>query len=181
MINSISTWAQGIIIAVILGTILQIIIPNNKNKKYIKVVIGIFVLFCIINPVIGNSFDLEDFDIEKYITLNEKSNNNSIFYEKNVRNMFEEKIKKTIQKQLNDDGYESANIEIITDDDYVIKSIKISGIKESKKKSNISINKIDIGKNNDSKKEINIIDILKIKKKIAELYDIEENKIEVSE
>ena len=36
-----------IIIAVIIGTIIEMLLPKNKNSKYIKVVIGMFVLFTI--------------------------------------------------------------------------------------------------------------------------------------
>ena len=33
MINFLSTWAEQIIIAVIIATIIELILPNNKNKK----------------------------------------------------------------------------------------------------------------------------------------------------
>ena len=45
MINFLSTWAEQIIIAVIIATIIELILPNNKNKKYIQMVIGIYILF----------------------------------------------------------------------------------------------------------------------------------------
>ena len=58
MLSFISSWAQQIIFAVIIGTILQMLLPEGKNKKYIKIVIGIYVLFAVISPVIGKSIDL---------------------------------------------------------------------------------------------------------------------------
>lgn len=35
MIGKINLWAQGIIIATIIGTVLQMVLPDNKNKKNI--------------------------------------------------------------------------------------------------------------------------------------------------
>ena len=37
MIEWITNWAQGIIIAVIIATIIEMILPNGSCKKYIKV------------------------------------------------------------------------------------------------------------------------------------------------
>ena len=42
-----SHWANGVIVAVILATIFEMILPEGNNKKYIKTVIGVFVLFTI--------------------------------------------------------------------------------------------------------------------------------------
>ena len=48
MINAMSTWAKSIILAVIVSTIIQMILPEGNNKKYIKTVIGLYILFTII-------------------------------------------------------------------------------------------------------------------------------------
>ena len=53
MINWISNWAQGIIVAVIIGTIIEMVLPEGNCKKYVKVVIGIYILFSIISPDIN--------------------------------------------------------------------------------------------------------------------------------
>ena len=52
MISWLSKWAQGIIVAVIIATLIELILPNGSSKKYVKVVIGIYILFTIISPVI---------------------------------------------------------------------------------------------------------------------------------
>ena len=48
-----STWAKSIILAVIVSTIIQMILPEGNNKKYIKTVIGLYILFTIISPIIS--------------------------------------------------------------------------------------------------------------------------------
>ena len=52
MVSFINSWAQGIILAIIIATIIEIVLPDGKNKKYIKTIIGIYVLFSIIYPII---------------------------------------------------------------------------------------------------------------------------------
>lgn len=144
MIGKINLWAQGIIIAVILSTVLQMIIPENKNKKYIKIVMGIYVLFCMINPVVGNSFNIREYNFENYILLNETSNNNLQTYDENVKQLFIDKVKMTIKNQLNSYGYDSSDIQIDTDENYNIKSIHVSNITEYRNESFL-VNKIEIG------------------------------------
>ena len=74
----ISGWIQGIIIAVIISTIIEMILPEGTSKKYIKVVIGVYILFSMVSPVItkitGNNFKVSEmFELDKYI---EKSKDN---------------------------------------------------------------------------------------------------------
>lgn len=39
MINFISNWAEQVIVAVIIGTILEMILPKGNTQKYIKTII----------------------------------------------------------------------------------------------------------------------------------------------
>ena len=52
MIQFLSSWAEQIVLAVIIATIIELILPQNRNKKYIQMVIGIYILFNIISPII---------------------------------------------------------------------------------------------------------------------------------
>ncbi len=52
MISNISSWAEQIVIAVIIAIILEMVLPKGNSKKYIKTVIGIYILYIIILPVI---------------------------------------------------------------------------------------------------------------------------------
>ena len=51
MMSFFSSWAEQIIIAVVIGSIIEMVLPDNNNKKYVKMVIGIYVLFSIISPL----------------------------------------------------------------------------------------------------------------------------------
>ena len=52
MIGWLSNWAETIIIAVVIATIIEMLIPEGSSKKYVKVVIGVYILFTIISPII---------------------------------------------------------------------------------------------------------------------------------
>ena len=66
-----NTWIQGIIISVIIATIIEMILPSGNSKKYIKVVLGVYVVFNIVAPVVNklsnNNFKLSSIiNIDKY-------------------------------------------------------------------------------------------------------------------
>ena len=69
MIKFLSSWVEGIAIAVIVASIFEMILPNGNIKKYVKIVLGIFIIFNIISPFVSgnvfNSFDLEK-ELENY-------------------------------------------------------------------------------------------------------------------
>ncbi len=52
MLKFLGSWAQAIVIAVVISTIIELILPDaSSSKKYVKSVIGIFILFTILYPV----------------------------------------------------------------------------------------------------------------------------------
>ncbi len=133
MIGNISSWAQGIIIAIIVGSIIKMILPENKNKKYINVVIGVYILFSILSPVVGKNMNISDYNLEEYLNVEngdlQESNN---IYDDNIKNIFKNKVTTNIESQLKLKGYKANNIEIEIDDNCNILKIKISEIYENK-------------------------------------------------
>ena len=68
MIEILSSWAKGLGLAIVVVSILEMLLPNNKTKKYIRMVMGIYIIFNIISPLIQNkdAFDITSIDIENY-------------------------------------------------------------------------------------------------------------------
>ena len=127
-------WAQGIIVAVIVSTIIEMLLPNNSNGKYVKVVIGMFVLFTIISPVInrfkGNNKTDVDADnlIKDYQkqTLETSSRNTSLNNEDAIKRMYEENLKIDIKSKVNQKGYTIGEIklEILDNGEYTLNKIE---------------------------------------------------------
>ena len=130
----VSGWIQGIIIAVIISTIIEMILPEGNSKKYIKVVIGVYILFSIVSPVIskvtGSSFNLTDIiDLDEYI---EASKSNSSMQnqlenqnEEQIKGIYLSSIKNDIKEKIESKGYIVNSVEIETEDDeqYTLKKI----------------------------------------------------------
>lgn len=160
MISFFSSWAEQIVLAVIVATIIEMILPDNKNKKYIKMVLGIYVLFNIISPIVTNKevFSIENIDIEKY-TQNTSSNVDQSSMDKRLKQIYEEELEKQIENIFKESGY-TVNCSIDAELD--------------SKKKNAGIHKITVkikSKENESK------NIEEIKNKICDQYEIEANKI----
>ena len=104
MISFLSSWAEQVILAVIIATILELILPNSKNKKYVQMVIGVYVLFNIISPIIKNKEKLvfSEIDLDKYITTSTKVEQSSMDarLEKIYLDELENNIKSIISYQL---------------------------------------------------------------------------------
>lgn len=113
MINKISSWASGIVISVIIVTILEMILPEGKNKKYIKTVLSIYILFTIISPIIKN-VNSENINIENIIKFDDyfQAKSTTIDTSSNISNLYEESLKLDIKNKLQQKGYYTTNIKL---------------------------------------------------------------------
>lgn len=132
MINFISSWTQGIIVSVIIATIIEMILPNNGNGKYVKSVIGVFVLFSIISPIIGKFREnKETTNLDSYmkdissdtIQVSNKPINN----EDAIRRMYEENLKIDIKSKITQKGYCVGEIylDIANNNEYTLNKITV--------------------------------------------------------
>ena len=136
-----SGWIQGIIIAVIISTIIEMILPEGTSKKYIKVVIGVYILFSIVSPVIskvtGNEFRVSDIlDLEKYMEKSKESSNmqNQITSQNQgqIKEIYLSSIKSDIKQKIENKGYQvqSLELEIENDEQYTLKQLRLQVSKE---------------------------------------------------
>ena len=190
MVNWLNTWAQRIIIVVIICTIIEMILPEGKNKKYIKIVMGIYVVFTIISPIIAKINNKEKIDLEKYLDVNVSNEtietSATVDTNKYIEEVYKEKLKEDVKEKLLSINYETKNVnlEIETKNDNTYGSIlslevTVNKEKEEKSENTIRINKVTIGENNKDKADLTKEEIDKIKKCLAENYKIDEEKISV--
>lgn len=199
----ISSWAQGIIVSVIIATIIEMLLPNNGNGKYVKVVVGIFVLFSIISPVINKlkGSNSNEIDLNSYIETSANgtlpTSNISFNNEETIRKMYEENLKIDIKSKVNQKGYTTGEIglEILNNEEYTLNKInlKITAKNENANSNNNSANTTTIvenienikvslgGSSKDSKKEeqsvISESEKRKLKEYLSGVYEVNENNI----
>jgi stage III sporulation protein AF len=53
MIASITEWVKGIILVVLFASFLELLLPSNSMQKFIRVILGLFIMLAILQPVIG--------------------------------------------------------------------------------------------------------------------------------
>jgi stage III sporulation protein AF len=196
MIEFLSSWAQGIIVAVIIATLIEMILPNSSSKKYVKVVIGMYILFTIVSPIIkkvgGKDIDLNTIDIEKYEQQIAKSDNTiSRKFEDNntrsIKDIYVSNLKADISAKLKEKGYEidTSDIQIKDDENYTIEKITLKLIKMEQKQgknNEIVINTVEIGNTISQKdsKTLSDDDKQEVKDYISETYDIDKKNINIS-
>lgn len=196
MIEFLSSWAQGIIVAVIIATLIEMILPNSSSKKYVKVVIGMYILFTIVSPIIkklgGKDINLNTINIEKYEQQISKSDNTiSRKFEDNntrsIKDIYVSNLKADISAKLKEKGYEidTSDIQIKDDENYTIEKItlKLIKMKQKQEKNNeIVINTAEIGNAISQKdsKTLSNDDKQEVKDYISETYDIDKKNINIS-
>lgn len=196
MIEFLSSWAQGIIVAVIIATLIEMILPNSSSKKYVKVVIGMYILFTIVSPIIkklgGKDINLNTINIEKYERQISKSDNTiSRKFEDNntrsIKDIYVSNLKADISAKLKEKGYEidTSDVQIKDDENYTIEKITLKLIKmEQKQEKNheIVINTVEIGNTISQKDSKTLSDDEKqeVKDYISETYDIDKKNINIS-
>lgn len=195
MINAMSSWAKSIILAVIVSTIIQMILPEGNNKKYIKTVIGLYILFTIISPIIskisGGNSTIDVSKYENYFNVESTTTASANVIDKNLDNTYTSSIKADIKNRMKQKGYKvnsiDANIELKNEESYgTINSLKISlEREENNNNSNIqAVNKIEIKISNNTNeiKQNNLTSREKqeIKNYLSETYSIKKENIEVN-
>lgn len=196
MIEFLSSWAQGIIVAVIIATLIEMILPNSSSKKYVKVVIGMYILFTIVSPIIkklgGKDINLNTINIEKYEQQISKSDNTiSRKFEDNntrsIKDIYVSNLKANISAKLKEKGYEidTSDIQIKDDENYTIEKITLKLIKMEQKQgknNEIVINTVEIGNTISQKdsKTLSDDDKQEVKDYISETYDIDKKNINIS-
>lgn len=164
-----NSWLQGIIISVVIATIVEMILPEGNNKKYVKIVLGVYVVFNIITPIINkltqNNFEISSIiNIDKYTkqfeTYEVDSKNIDIenVNKTNIKNIYINNLKKDMKAKIEERGYVVENIKIKLEDseDYIVEELIIYLDKKDIKKDNDNNNTKEII---DSINEIKIEDI----------------------
>ncbi len=130
----VSSWIQGIIIAVIISTIIEMILPEGNSKKYIKVVIGVYILFSIVSPVInkvtGTSFQVSDiFNIDEYIEASSSNTYQNLeqSQEEQIKEIYISSLKSDMKEKIESKGYkvEEITLEVENNEEYTLEKITL--------------------------------------------------------
>ena len=103
MIEFLSGWTKGLGVTIVIVSILEMLLPNNKTKKYIRMVLGVFVIFNIISPLIQNKdkLNLSNLDFEDYTSIETTSAVNQTSMDERINKLYEEELEnlKTVRRK----------------------------------------------------------------------------------
>lgn len=172
MIEFLSSWSKGLGVTIVIVSILEMLLPNNKTKKYIKMVLGVYVIFNIISPIIQNKeiFDLNELDLSKYQTT-ETSAIDQTSMDERIEELYIQELEKDVTKKVKEMGYEVTKCKVeaqISDEE---EDTKISKIKLKIEKSQEKQEEEE--KDNSAEDKI-VSEIQKIKK-VDTTVEIEKN------
>ena len=183
MIDYISSWAGQIITSVIIVTILEMILPKGNSKKYIKTIIGVYILYVIISPVLKfvNKGDLK-VDYSKYEKYFGKDNIMVTSDTYMVEDRYNIELEKQLKLDIEGMGYNVKKVSAELDlDKGIVKYAKLVVDKDKPKENGISVsvNKVEVG-NIKEENELSTDEIESIKQKITKDYGVPYENITVN-
>ena len=170
MIEVFRNWINLLLCLGIFITILQLVMPKSKLRKYIYSLVGVITMITIVSPVMNmleqdsmedaiaqviSNMDMtseENVDIEKYQQVNQDA----------VKKTFVSNLKRDIKDKLNTHGIEMKKSEVFVNSNYEIEKIEIH-----------------IGKLNQEDGKIS--SVTQVVKYLNEEYDVDISKIVVVE
>lgn len=197
-----TTWAQGIIVAVIITTIIELILPEGNHKKYIKMVMGVYILFTIVSPIItkitNQDFEFDESKYEEFFknSTYEVSSQSLEENDNQIKDLYLNNIKSDVKQKLKEQGYivEEIQIEADLESEEAYGKIKKMNLQikkgETKQEENkISpVNRIEIGEKKEEENQISENEekigggeIQEIKTYLSTTYDVEKKQIKINE
>ena len=166
--HQISAWTSNIVVSVMIVTLLEMLLPEGKSKKYIQVILSIYLLFTILFPVAemlkGKEKSLEVINLISTMWQEEPNNTGSLIEtDHSVKTLYEANLKQDIKNQLEQKGYKVNSVLVQfeqndTDNYGKIQEISVEVKQKDNKKTNTEMAKkeeitIHIHPQTDAKKD----------------------------
>lgn len=200
MIDIISNWVGELIVALVVVTLIEMLLPENKIKKYVKTIIGLYIVFCIISPFINQEKfaailedtekNLEKIKIENQVSSQLEEGNS-------IEALYIQEFEKDVTKRVEELGYKVKQCEVKIQIDATKENAGIHAInlKIGNKTNNTTTNQVEIeniekveisinndeavNNNNETLKETE--DTKKVKEYLSQYYEISEEKIKITQ
>ena len=210
MIEVLSSWAKGLGLAIVIVSILEMLLPNNKTKKYIRMIMGLYVLFTLIEPFVTNKemFDINNLDINDYIQTQATSSEiNQDSMNDRIEKLYIQELEKDITEKLNQKKFNvtkckveakisdkeepkitkiKLNIENVEKNENKTEKIEnkivteVQKIKPVEKENNVLTEKENESNSKREKEKITRTDIENIKKFLIEEYEVKQKCLEIN-
>lgn len=193
MIGELTAWIKAIILVVLFATFLEFLLPNNAMQRFIRVIMGLFIMLAILNPIINLLHS--KWMPNQVVTI---SGSNASDIDQAVRNVSENRSKithemyrKELSRQIRAlvmaiDGVADARIAVDTNTEEQAKTLGSINritvfVQPGLASEGNKINKVVIGNKPAEAKqqELSAATKDKITRTIVELYQIKNDKIDI--
>lgn len=122
MIEKISNYAEAIVILIIIITIVELMLPEGKNKKYVMFVSGIIIMLSVIKPFINFlnldlNLELEVAEIQETFNNFEKNSFAKYDLNYNIQDSYIKNLEVDMKARLEEMGYNVLETKINVDED----------------------------------------------------------------
>ncbi len=202
MIDVLNLWVKNVSVVIVIVSIIEMLLPNNQTKKYIRMILGIFVIFNIVSPLIQNKekLNFNEIELDKYETT-QTSTVDQTSMDERIKELSEKEIEKDIGKKLEERGYIVTKCKVGISDGKEKKIINIrlifeklnqeenTDIHDESKQNKVvteiqNIRKVDTKIHESYKEEkttkATMEDIKKIKEFLMEEYEVKEKCLEIN-
>lgn len=192
MIEFFRSWIVNIVVVIIFIVFIEMIIPSDKFKKYVKLVTGLVLMIMIINPIVklvdeGYSLDkitIDSFNVFDNGQIQADTKRVQGIQNSQIVNVYKENLTKEIKSTvlaINNVKSADVSIDIIEDTKSKnfgeIKGLKIK-IDLKNQDNNQLVKKIDVNITKEEKPGDKVIN--DIKEALAQTYDIQKEKINIT-
>lgn len=112
---AIKAWTESIIIVVIISIIIEMLLPEGSNKKYVKVISGLYILYTIISPILNID---NDFDINKITNSITNAESLSAVSDTEIVDTYIHSLQSNLRVQIEELGYSVDKVVIAITSDY---------------------------------------------------------------
>lgn len=199
--SMLSDWVIQIIIFIFIGTILELIIPNNSMKRYVHIVVGLILLLILVQPILyifsinipatlqeieKSLFSQDELLLSSEKKLEEQKSEIQVEQDAYIWNEVTSQLiyeaNTVLEKEY--DGTTVSDIQFETDGGEAVELENIEKIivtldtTETDKKEVSIVQPVEIGKSSQQEQQVESITGNKIRQTLANLWGIEEEKIE---
>jgi len=186
VIEFLSKWAEGIVIAVVIATIMELILPNSQNKKYVKMIMGVYIVFTIVSPIIGkwSDVDFHTWNIEEMLEENTKVASTTSVGDNNhyITALYIKNLQKDMQSKLEAKGYCADKIAVQVQEEIEempIEKITFEGVRR-KTEGVQAVNKVEIMKQEKEEEGLDTEEVEELKIYFSQTYAVLKEHIEIS-
>jgi len=112
MFEAVKGWVSNIIAVILFVSIVEIILPDGKIRKYVNLVAGVLVVLIIVSPIVSafnkdiqiEMFEMKTNELPPIEELKLQSEKIGTLRSKQIVEAYRTKIEKSIQEQVNDVG-----------------------------------------------------------------------------